>query len=1232
MSKWVLILLALLAPVPVSLAIADAAGATTGFARLGAFAEAPTDGLLSHNRRIAVNWGTGDIYKTDTLNNRVVVYRPNGSGADELTTFATGGAVSEPLGIAIDQDNGDVYVSDVDDIVKYDSDGAATPTFTLDAGFTSPGVTGPIAFDQAANELVVADRGANEIKRFSTAGAATGIPFDGNNGASTTFTGLQDLAVDSTGDIIVIDATPGGDPALGSGTTRVERFTSAGVHEATIGPVAGAATVTTIPATDDVVISGNQDAVMRDELPTVSLFDSSGTPTGQVSLDQSLQFATIFGLAADDGMPGRFYIASDVDRAYNGGGTYGHIGIEAYGTFLIATARPPVALDPVSGLTAESATLHGHVDPLGFQASYRFEYRKAGTATWTRSPDPDADAGTGNGDVAVQADLTGLIPAQKYEYRLVATNNLGVTESSIQTLTTPGLAPTVADVRATGVRGTSTQLTGTVNPRHQVTSYHFEYGPTTSYGTSTPTADAGIGTEGRSVEASVSGLQPGTTYHVRLVATNATGTTTSADQAFVTGAAGPDRDTSRGYELVSPREKAGTLLMTYKTVQSAADGNAVAFAATGPLVDAQAGVWGGYYVSRRTGDGWSTHGVEAPQSSNDGQVASPTWFFDDDLLKAFQFSGRELAPGGIEGGGNLYLRDNLTGARTLVASTTNRSLKNFYATLTGTRTTRVAATQDLSHVVFQSDAQLLPGAVVSDDPDLFATNIYEWFNGRLRLVNVLPDGTVAQATMGSTAFSERPMSADGSKVFFAAGGTVYVRINGTTTVPLAISRRSGDPSTPTPAKFQAASEDGNIVYFTSPTALTDDANSSLFGDLYKYDFRTSALTDVTATAPENVVIGTASVRDVSVDGRYVYFGSWDKLTDDAELYGSNFYVAHDDVVKRVAGSPGSGFEGPTRMSLSPNGRFAAFASISRLTEDGNTDPTCKFSIIYGNADGACVETYIYDAQADTLVCPGCNPVDGQRRFAELPAQTYPTSVSVYRPQVVRDDGHVFFHTAARLVEADTNGKVDVYEWDGQKPVLISTGQGNGDATLADVSADGRDVFFFTDQRLVAADADSAVDLYDARVGGGLASQAASPPGVAPCAADNCQGSPTSKPRPVAAGSVSFAGSGNADPSRTQSVRAKVRASVPKSVKGTALKIAVKAPAGGRISVSGSDVVGVSRKVGRAGSYSVRVVLSQKAKRALKRSRAKRLKTAIRVRYAPTSGSASSTVLTVNFKA
>jgi hypothetical protein len=80
----------------------------------------------------------------------------------------------------------------------------------------------------------------------------------------------------------------------------------------------------------------------------------------------------------------------------------------------------------------------------------------------------------------------------------------------------------------------SAVLGGTLNPNGNDTSYYFQYGPTRAYGGQTAIANAGSGTKALTVRVPVSGLQPLTIYHYRLIAVNSSGATLGGDETLKT--------------------------------------------------------------------------------------------------------------------------------------------------------------------------------------------------------------------------------------------------------------------------------------------------------------------------------------------------------------------------------------------------------------------------------------------------------------------------------------------------------------------------------------------------------------------------------------------------------------------------------------------------------------------------------------------------------------------------
>ncbi len=107
--------------------------------------------------------------------------------------------------------------------------------------------------------------------------------------------------------------------------------------------------------------------------------------------------------------------------------------------------------------------------------------------------------------------------------------------SEARTPTSPQ-SPQARTGDAQHVSETSVSLAGSVDPRGTATTYYFQYGTTTAYGSQTSPAGAGEGMTAVKVSQAITGLQLGTTYHYRLVVTGAAGATPveGADRTFTT--------------------------------------------------------------------------------------------------------------------------------------------------------------------------------------------------------------------------------------------------------------------------------------------------------------------------------------------------------------------------------------------------------------------------------------------------------------------------------------------------------------------------------------------------------------------------------------------------------------------------------------------------------------------------------------------------------------------------
>lgn len=94
--------------------------------------------------------------------------------------------------------------------------------------------------------------------------------------------------------------------------------------------------------------------------------------------------------------------------------------------------------------------------------------------------------------------------------------------------------PSVGTPTVTGATTTSATVNATINPNSGRTYYHLEYGPTTAYGTTTPTVAIPAATTPTAVQVDLSGLPAGATLHYRLVATSDGGTTVATDATLET--------------------------------------------------------------------------------------------------------------------------------------------------------------------------------------------------------------------------------------------------------------------------------------------------------------------------------------------------------------------------------------------------------------------------------------------------------------------------------------------------------------------------------------------------------------------------------------------------------------------------------------------------------------------------------------------------------------------------
>lgn len=981
--------------------------------------------------------------------------------------------------LAVSADGSVVYRSDALSsavMQKWVRTSTAPLTYTQDTQWSPQGLENRpqgLAVDPVTGDLLVS---AGKIFRFDATSGALLQTIDGSNTDAGGFFGPASLAVAPNRDIYVVD-NPG----------RVHRFAADGTWKGTLTlptPSAQPNGLAVNPQNGDVAVelppdSGVTDAVIRLYSSANDLKDVIRLPPNLTPDNHGLAFSP-------DGS--KLYIGLLNDSAH----------VLSLGT------QPGVDAPVASNVTPTGAHVTANVASGGEPTKAWIEYCLAsdpcetnltseGPSPWHRlteypglSSDPGQDT--------IEDDLTGLTPNTKYLLRAYAINEGNGVENRTGTvpLSTTIPPPLVTTAPATDISDSSAQLVGSVdNTFGDQTTFHFEYGLTTSYGSRVPAAEGVAGNlrTPRTFSRIVNGLQPGTTYHYRLVATNSGGSAGGADHTFTT--LGVDEVApGRGYEQVTPVDKKGMAVTVDWGLQASPDGSAMAYSGTSPPSDGSSSAVSSRYISRRGSSDWIwAPPLDPPFHPSRAVVNSVTLAVSEDFEHALVVSQVALAPGATEDAANLYLKDVDTGAYRFVGSSTDPFA---FTAITGIQQldTFVAGAPDFSWLVLISRVRLLPGAP--------QTAMYKWTStGGLSLISLLPDGSVPTGRVrnqGTNLVTNRYVSDDGDTVVFSLrdGEDGVYRRSGGQTEAVSVSQASGGPTGVQPAIADDISRDGRYVVFHSGSQLTDDDQDGLNSE-YRYDASSGGLEYLGPQDSTND--GTLDTPWVGDDAKTVYFNSKNQFVAWREGQGV-------DVISPEAMRGGGSFG-------SPNGRYFEFLA----------------------PDGA---LRLYDAEARESTCLSCR-ADGSPAAAYLPSHDRNLSNRV--PQAVTDDGHAYFTTRAALLSADRNGTDDVYEYFRGRLTLISPGDGDFKATLSDISADGSNVFFQTAEGLVSQDTDQTYDVYDARIGGGLAAQNPPPPAV-PCAGDACQGAGTSPPAVATPGSLGSRASSNAKPRRTHCAKNK----------------------------------------------------------------------------------------------
>ena len=202
--------------------------------------------------------------------------------------------------------------------------------------------------------------------------------------------------------------------------------------------------------------------------------------------------------------------------------------------FATAPTGPPTASGGVAtNLTAFSAVLAGTVNPNSLATKVWFQWGTNTNYTATTVTQNLAAVGV---KTPVQQFITNLVANRTYHYRVVASNSAGLTRSAdVAFNTLQFVMPTATTAPATVLTTNAATLNGSINPGGYAATAAFQWGTTTNYGNTTPLVALAAGNAFVPIAFTNNNLVPGTSYHFRAVATNASSAVSlGGDSVFAT--------------------------------------------------------------------------------------------------------------------------------------------------------------------------------------------------------------------------------------------------------------------------------------------------------------------------------------------------------------------------------------------------------------------------------------------------------------------------------------------------------------------------------------------------------------------------------------------------------------------------------------------------------------------------------------------------------------------------
>lgn len=1009
---------------------------------------------------------SGYVWVGDWSAQKVRKYDP-ATGTEVGSVATSGMGVGRPAHLAFDS-NGDMYVAFYFGPVY---------KFTAASGYNPATAT---QIDSATTAAIAVDRTAHRVyavhsNRVSARGTDGTLLYEFADGIlSESLTGAT--VDEGTDTVYVSDA--------GGSNDKVYAFGAAQNYgDATASPT-GATNVTDSSATLNATVTDNN------ALPTnwrLEFSDNGGASWSTVSSGQTAGGQSDVAVSANvTGLTPNSPASTYRYRVVTNKGPGSTDSVSSFSSFGTLSVPPVTTNVGAVDVQDTSVRLAGTIDPKNSVSGYVFEY---GTTPALGSSTPPLAIGGGTTPIVVSQLLTGLSKDTTYYFRLVATNAFGST-SSVQE---------VFHTRAEPLPNATDRAYEQVSPVDK------------NWG------DATLSASNTSI------------FGVTFVGNDGEGVAFTSVNGF-------------------GENPAGQVLLNQN-----------------------------HYASRRSPDGWRTQPLAPPVCAND--LDDPQHFFSwvnfaktvSANVEAATIPQREassctqppLDPTAMMPATNFYRADLLTQPAAYDLLIPEPDPYKPFVINQGHGSIE-AGSDDYSHVVYISMGQQTP-----DAPAGAFYKLYEWDNGTLRLVSIEPTGEPFESGSfalpgngdsaplginGGTPDIHNAVSADGERIVFtnAAGAIVDVYMREAATVTHYVSESECTAGCGASATKHArwADLEGDTVSFTTTQKLTNNdptVASSGSSDLYVYRHSANPTSEANLTLisrdnePADGTTGEVrGVMGMSDDGETVYFVADNQLVagEPTGVGGENIYrwdwnggnptleylaTAAEDAQKVAQGTPEQ-------------------AHIERrVSRDGSTlmIETSKRVLPAADAD-ADIDVYVW-REKDGWICVSCqvpgDPSGGPSTTGSM-GRTYmlggEISLNETSSAVSEDGERVLFQTQDALVATDVNSPcaeealgefiiypcTDVYEWHDGRLALITPGIASSDVSLLGISESGRDVVFYTRQRLVGWDKDELIDIYDARIGGGFPEPPVQP---AECEGETCRGQGTVPPVNIGAGTAAFQG-------------------------------------------------------------------------------------------------------------